>query len=114
MNRYPLQAAIHASPTLFALALTAPHCALRVVDGAAESVMHAVTMDGFVAAYDGRETLTGACGATDLKVVGLPLSDPAEVLPWPPRVAGLDPFSRCRDCWVATGKHRPRSERSRG
>jgi len=29
---------------------------------------------------------------------------------WPPAVAGLAPeHVRCRECWVATGRKRPRS-----
>ena len=107
--RYPLQAAVHASPDLLLLAVTAPHCAMRTGDGA-DSVLHAVTMDGFVDAYDGRDTFTAACGADRLKIVSEGMKG-ERGLPWPPRVAGLAPMTRCRACWIATGRKRPRSER---
>lgn len=105
--RYPLQTAMHASPELLMLAVTAPHCAIRA---GGDKVVHAVTMDGFIDAYDGRDTFTAACGADGLRILSVELKG-ENALPWPPRVAGLAPATRCRPCWLATGRRRPRSGR---
>ena len=107
-QRYPLQTAHHASPLLFALIFTAPHCAIRPTKKKGGVVIHAVTMEGLVAAYKGSKTFTGACGTTGLKILSVEMKGEG-ALPWPPRIAGLAPMTRCRDCWNATGKKRPRS-----
>lgn len=109
-QRYPLQTALRASPLLFTLAFTAPHCAIRPSKKADSYVLHAVTMEAIIDAYDGRKTFTAACGADKVKILSVEMKGEG-ALPWPPRIAGLAPMSRCRDCWIATGKKRPRSGR---
>ena len=108
--RYPLQTAAHADGRLLAAVLTAPHCAIRPGDGTDSHVLHAVTLEELAAGFDGRRTFTAACGADGLRLVSVEMKG-YRPLPWPPRVVGLGTLTRCRDCWVKTGKKRPRSER---
>jgi hypothetical protein len=98
---------------LIALALAAPLCAIE--PGKGSLVVHAVTMEEVVrkglsdepALDDALGCLTAPCGATGLLVIGEHLGQEVP-LPWPPRVKGLAPGVRCRECWVATGRKKPR------
>ena len=70
---------------------------------------HAITMESIVEGWD-RATFTAACGESGLRIVGYKRGDdePGIPVPWPPRAKG-SPLPRCRECWVSTGKKRPRS-----
>jgi hypothetical protein len=68
-------------------------------------------MEEIIDAYDGRETFTAPCGADRLKILSVGMKG-EEALPWPPRIAGLAPMTRCRECWVATGRRRPRCQKA--
>lgn len=68
------------------------------------NVVHAITTEAFIAADCGRLLPTAPCGAKHLYFVS---DKDRRVLLWPIRAAG--PATRCRECWVATGKKRPRT-----
>lgn len=87
-------------PSLFALLLFAPWTACRSCQ---PKVLHAVTMEG-IPNPGARRLCTTACGLKGARIVA---SGHAGVQ-WPPRVASLpEGVTRCRDCYVATGKPRP-------
>ena len=67
--------------------------------------LHAVDIPELLDRYAKGLTVTAACGATGLRVVG---QDGYAVL-WPPRVKGLASKVRCGDCWERTGRKRPRA-----
>lgn len=70
-------------------------------------VVHAITTEAFIKADLGRLLPEAPCGAKHLRFVGLRGDDgPDRVLLWPIRAKGE--LTRCRECWVATGKKRPR------
>lgn len=114
-KRYPLQTALRHSPVLTCQALTAPHCATRTEETAGGEI-HAVTMDSCLDAMRGTVApFTGPCGVDDLILLAESLPDypskgPSPIA-WPPRVAGLKPFTRCHTCWVLTGRKRPASHK---
>lgn len=66
-------------------------------------VLHAVTMDKLPPAWPNGPA-EGACGEGDLYL----MEHQKELVPWPPRVVGLAPYVRCRDCYGATGCKSPR------
>lgn len=89
------------------LMFQAPLCAIR--PGAGDATLHAVTMESIGDAIDDTgadRRLIGACGAEGLRLIGERLGQEAP-LPWPPPARGTG-LVRCRECWVATGKRRPR------
>lgn len=73
-------------------------------------VLHALTVDALDDVLAGR-TMTAACGKKRVFFVGMKKDDTVHVALWPPRAKGE--FTRCYDCWVATGKKRPRRARRR-
>jgi len=91
------------SVSMVEAAFSAPLCGISI---RWPKVLHAVEMREIVKAWpDG--TVVAACG-----VKGLRLLDVGGRLPllWPPAVKGLAPLHvRCRECWVKTGRKRPRS-----
>ena len=100
---YPIQTA-HATEggrILFALAVTAPHCAIQPLPND-NKVIHAATMES-VLHHNEDGTMTAACGTAGLKILSVEMKGES-ALPWPPRVNGLAPMTRCRDCWHQTGQ----------
>lgn len=87
------------SPTLFELLVNAPLAGLE--PGGASGVVHALTMEGLI-------DLQAACGVP-AKVLALPWPDGGRPVLWPVQHRLPGPLSRCRVCWEATGKKRPRS-----
>lgn len=85
--------------TLFELLVNAPLAGLE--PGSEQAVIHALTMEGLVGG------LRAPCGVP-AKVLALPLDNDRAVL-WPVQHRLPGPWSRCRVCWEATGKKRPRS-----
>lgn len=70
------------------------------------TVAHAITYETFIDAGLGQRMPTAPCGAKHLRF----LSDTAgRVCLWPIYQDG--PMERCRECWLATGKKRPRKAR---
>jgi hypothetical protein len=68
--------------------------------------IHAVELDELIAKWLKKRTYTAPCGARHLRLLaseGRPLLFP------PPAI--VDDIPRCRDCWVATGRKRPRRPR---
>ena len=92
------------STTLLALLLGARWCAVDAAAGV-PVVLHAATVDTLREGYrDG--TMHAPCGAS---VMLLPWPWPhGDPVPWPPqaRMRGVA-TTRCRECWVATGRKRP-------
>ena len=71
-------------------------------------VIHAIDGAQIVNAWPDR-TVAAVCGAKRLRL----LVKDEMALPWPPALKGLDLLEgggreRCRECWVETGKMRPR------
>lgn len=91
---------------LIELMMFAPWCAR--VEGDTET-LHAVTMKGLPAATWPHGRSTSACGIGDVGIIAV-TDDPKMPMPWPPRVASLPPgMTRCKACFDATNKPRPRS-----
>lgn len=68
-------------------------------------VLHAVEMEEIAHAWP-NGSVTSECGRSRLRV----LASGSDLVLWPPRVKGLTPdHERCADCYVATGRKRPRS-----
>ena len=90
------------SVSMVEAAFSAPLCGISI---RWPKVLHAVEMREIVKAWpDG--TVVAACGVKGLRVA---VAGDAP-MPWPPAVAGLAPeHVRCRECWVETGRKRPRS-----
>lgn len=87
--------------TLLGAMIAAP---LIAVSARWPRVLHAADMETICQAWpDG--TVTAPCGATRLRLYAGGNGYP---LPWPPRVRGLEPHTRCRECWTLTGRPRPR------
>jgi hypothetical protein len=82
---------------LIEAALNAP---LIAINPRWKNVMHAAEMETIIDAWP-NGTVTSVCGKPRLRLLAGPGL-------WPPRVKG-SPMARCRDCWEATGKKRPRS-----
>lgn len=70
-------------------------------------VLHAAPLDEVVGAYATGRTITAPCGAPRLRLV----ADGGQPVLWPPP-AKCAPLQRCRECWLATGRKRPRRARS--
>jgi hypothetical protein len=101
-QQWPLQWAAANAPHLFGLAFDAP---LIGVLQRWPNTIHAVDMESVIDGVMGSGTFTSACGVRRLRLWG---SNGVAAL-WPPRLKGMPAqFSRCRDCWVATGRMRPR------
>ncbi len=92
-------------PSLLSAALDAP---LLAVLKRWPNTTHAITMESVIDGWD-RGTFTSACGMKTLRLVG---NGNGAAVCWPPRIKGC-PMERCRECWVATGKKRPRSHWTR-
>jgi hypothetical protein len=72
--------------------------------------VHAIEMEAVAAGWE-RGTFKSACGVTGLRFWGLEVENVLCAAPFPPRVKGMpDGLVRCRECWVLTGKKRPRVE----
>jgi hypothetical protein len=107
-QEYPIQWTAANAPWLLGLAFAAP---LIAVSKRWPSTLHAVDMDGVFDGTFGRGTFAAACGVTGLRLWGQPVDERMVAALWPPRLAGTPvQFSRCRDCWLATGRMRPRTE----
>lgn len=77
------------------------HAPLVAVSKRWPNKLHAAPMEAIATAWpDG--TVTAPCGARGLRLVRI--GD--RVALWPPYAKG--PAERCRECWLATGKRRPR------
>ena len=74
--------------------------------------LHAVTMEQVIHGWK-RGTFKSACGRKGLRLLGIG-SEEKVAARWPPGLKGLAPYVRCRDCWEATGKKRPRTYRALG
>lgn len=70
-----------------------------------QDVWHALTTEEFIRAGCGERMPTAPCGAKHLRFVTNEAHD--TVMLWPPRKQ-VGPYTRCPECWVATGKKRPR------
>lgn len=101
------QAALSTILANVALAVNAPLVGLRDQGGA---VFHAVTLDMLVAALNGDASeMTAPCGATPVGLLPWPEDNGRNsALLWPPP-SKAGKLRRCRDCWLATGKQRPRT-----
>jgi hypothetical protein len=99
------------SLSMLAMLLTAPLVGVEPGDRAC--ILHGVTMEG-IGKVDGKaaDESTAACGVT-CRILALPLNDPTDLVAWPVRAQLPEPFVRCRACWEATGKKRPRSALAR-
>lgn len=107
-QQWPLQWTAANAPWLFGLAFGAP---LIGVLKRWPHRMHAVDMDGVIKGSLGRGTFEAACGLGGLRLWGYTANDRTFATPWPPRIKGMpDGFERCRECWEATGRMRPRAE----
>lgn len=93
-------------PTLIDVVFTAPVIGVRKRE---PLKLHALTLRAVASAWPNgkpKRLPVAACGVSGVRI----LSDgPHSVLPWPPPARGAVGFERCRECWVATGKKRPRS-----
>lgn len=72
-------------------------------------VVHAVEVEALVEGWN-RGTFVSACGVSGLRLMGAALDDGSDFVGlFPPRLKGMpDEMSRCRTCWEATGRKRPR------
>lgn len=92
--------------TLLAAMFTAP---LIGVNLRYPERLHAVDMDVLPAAWPNR-CVSAPCGAKRLRI----MKSGDFIVPWPPDSRSLpEGWERCRECWVATGKKRPRSRWSK-
>lgn len=70
--------------------------------------LHAVDMEHVVNGWE-RGTFQSICGLRGLRVVGTEVEGVSIAVPWPPALKSLPPGTeRCRDCWVESGRMRPR------
>lgn len=96
-------------PPLFVAMLCAPLIGVNPDD---PTVLHAVTMDQVCHGWSGENPMDAACGAASVKLLAATTGPDARVVvvEWPPKIASLPAgHSRCRPCWEATGRKRPRS-----
>lgn len=70
---------------------------------ASDNAMHAFTLETKLAA-NGEHPRT-VCGESDVPF--WLISD--GLVPWPPQHKLPAPYTRCRECWISTGKKRPAS-----
>lgn len=90
---------------LVQLLLVVPVCAVVAED---EITVHALDADGVNASdWPDGEHFT-ACGEPVAAVI--PDGDTQRPALWPCPARLPEGFVRCRECWVATGKKRPRSQ----
>lgn len=74
------------------------------------NTVHAVEMGEVIAGWD-RGTFVSACGKRGLRFWGHEVQGTLVAAPFPPRVKGMpEDLTRCRECWVATGKKAPRTQ----
>jgi len=67
-------------------------------------VIHAITLENGLHGFVTGRMPQAACGVKHLRYFAT--ADGGKVLVWPIRAKGE--LTRCRECWVATGKKRPR------
>ena len=94
--------------SLFGMMLDAP---LMAASQRWPTVIHAVDVDGLAVAASPsfkRTTVDAVCGRPQVKLL---IAEDGTVALWPPRIKGLAPRVRCRDCWELTGRKRPRTSR---
>lgn len=77
-------------------------------------VLHAITMEGVCKGFheDAAAPFVAACGASGLKLYPIRYAalERAYALLWPPEVKSLpSTLVRCKECFQATGRKRPRS-----
>ncbi|MCA1845892.1 MAG: hypothetical protein LC792_22430 [Actinobacteria bacterium] len=73
-------------------------------------VCHAVGIDALIDAWP-EGPAVGVCGAGGLRLLRLSPEGDGGACPWPPRLASMPAgWARCRPCYVADGKRRPRCE----
>jgi hypothetical protein len=66
-------------------------------------VVHAITIESGMVGCTKGQTVEAVCGKKRVFF----LTDPERrVMLWP--IAAKGPLTRCHDCWIATGKKRPR------
>lgn len=74
------------------------------------NVLHAVTFDGLPVKTWPRGQATAACGVRNVRVWSLD-DEGCLPVPWPPSTRGMPRgYTRCKECWDATGRKRPRSQ----
>lgn len=73
-------------------------------------VLHAIEMPEIVRGWP-NGTATSVCGTPGLRILAVDADDVKDLpVPWPPYVEGLVPnHERCKDCFDACKKKRPRS-----
>ena len=70
--------------------------------------LHAIPMDGI---SPHRMSFESACGLSGLRLFPADYVGERVAAPWPPRVKGMpEGFVRCRVCFEATGRPRPRCD----
>lgn len=90
-------------PPLIVAALCAP---LTGVSLRRPNLLHAVTMEGVIKAWPDH-CAVAACGTRNIRL----LLVGRLAVEWPPKIRSLpDRVERCRACWEATGRMRPRSQ----
>lgn len=71
-------------------------------------ILHAIPISGLPLSTWPDGKCVSACGKCGLRLL---TEKDGLAAPWPPRLNTVpDGWTRCRDCYVATGKPRPRSE----
>ena len=74
------------------------------------ATIHAIEMGQVVDGWE-RGTFTSACGVSGLRLEGVNMEQQTIAVRFPPRLQGMpSDRDRCRPCWVATGRKRPRVE----
>lgn len=82
---------------------------LMAVSARWPKTIHAVDMEQVIKGWE-RQTYKSACGKSGLRFVGVDTEDGEFIALWPPRLKGLPPSTeRCQDCFIATGRMRPRT-----
>lgn len=108
MRQWPLQTIAAHNPSLLGLMFDAPLVGLlkRWPD-----TLHAVEMKAVIDGALGRGTFRSACGRRGLRLLGQDLDGSYLAARWPPRLRGMPKkIERCRECWLETGRMRPRTE----
>lgn len=108
-----MASAVMGGTSWLAMLLNAPICGVHP-NATVTRVVHALTIDQVPLK---RATGTSACGKRGIKAMGLTIDGPDKVLvaPFPPQKRGLpNGLVRCDECWLATGKKRPRIKVTKG
>ena len=108
MQKWPLQTAAAHAPYMLGMAFDAPLIGLLK---RWPNKLHAVPMESVIDASLSGRAYESACGMRGLRLLGKEVDGQQIAARWPPRLRGLpDDLERCRECWDATGKMRPRTE----